>query len=114
MNDYFLYALLLAYTSFARAYAEKGQWQEVEALARAMTSEGLTMNDYFLYALLLAYACASPKQPQRAEDAFRDALAVGVPTNRHVLAALQRSVGRQRGVQLLQEVSPPLYYPKKR
>merc|ERR1719329_1705129 len=111
MNDYFLYALLLAYTSFARAYAEKGQWQEVEALPRALSSEGLTMNDYFLYALLLAYACGQPRQPQRAEDAFRDAVAAGVPTNRHVLSALQRTVGRQRGAALLQECSPPLRLP---
>merc|ERR1740117_2169435 len=74
---------------------------------RQMTAEGLAMNEYFLYTQLLAYANGKPRQAARAEQVFRDASAVGVQVNKHVLTALQRAVGRSRSLQLVEELGVP-------
>lgn len=65
------------------------------------------MNDYFLYALILAYSASKPKQPKRAEEAFRQAILEGVEANKHVLGVLSRAVGSQRAHQLAQELGVP-------
>merc|ERR1712137_668807 len=91
---------VVAYASLARSFAHKGEWHEVETLAQQMQSEGLAMNEYFLYALLLAYASSKPRQAERAEQAFRDAMANRVEVNTHVSTALARAVGRAKANQL--------------
>merc|ERR1740130_2407741 len=83
---------IFAYSALARAFAHRGEWHEVEALARQMAVEGQAMNEYFLYTQLLAYANGKPRQAERAEQVFRDALAMGVKPNKHVFTALQRAV----------------------
>merc|ERR550514_1517664 len=95
---------VVAYSALACAHAHCGEWQEVEALACQMKSEGQVMNDYFLYTQLLAYASCRPRQAQRAERTFRDAVALGVQVNRHVFVALQRALGRARAQELVREL----------
>merc|ERR1719414_2603995 len=95
---------VVAYASLARPFAHRGNWIEVEHLANEMRAEGLEMNEYFLYALLLAYAAARPRQADRAEVAFRRACSSGIPSNKHVLAALARAVGRLRCHELTRDV----------
>merc|ERR1719183_1806163 len=97
---------IVAYAALARVFAHRGEWHEVEALARQMTAESQAMNEYFLYTQLLAYAKGKPQQAERAEQVFRDALAMGVKVNKHVFTALQRAVGRSRGLQLAEELRP--------
>merc|ERR1712173_155368 len=75
---------VVAYASLARPFAHRGDWAEVERIRRDMQANGLVMNEYFLYALLLAYASAKPRQAKRAETAFLEAIADGVPANKHV------------------------------
>lgn len=94
---------IVTYSSFARALAHGGEWQEVESIACNMQKHGQSMNDYFLYALLLAYATSKPRQSRRAEHAFQNASNSGIQMNGHIFSALQRSVGRIRGQQLIQE-----------
>merc|ERR1719277_2952204 len=76
---------VVAYASLARPFAHHGDWAEVERIRRDMQANGLAMNEYFLYALLLAYASAKPREAKRAETAFLEAIADGVPANKHVL-----------------------------
>merc|ERR1719446_74511 len=95
---------VVSYASLARPFAHRGDFHEVERLLDEMRSVGLVMNEYFLYALLLAYASARPRQAERAEAAFRDALNAGVEVNRHVLTALGRAVGRTRCNELAREL----------
>jgi len=97
-----IHPTIVTYASLARALAHNGDWREVEALACQMKKDGQTMNDYFLYALLLAYATGKPRQPQRAEQAFREALNLDIQMNGHVFSALHRAVGRTRGQQLIE------------
>merc|ERR1719453_1622711 len=96
---------VVSYAALARPFAHKGDWQEVEAMAEQMKSEGLEMNEYFLYALLLAYASSTPRQAERAEQAFRDARSMRVEVNKHVLTALARAVGRSKANQLVQDMN---------
>jgi len=92
---------IIAYSSLAQALAYRGDWIEVENLENKMINDGHSMNDRFLCALLLSYALACPRQPQRAEAAFVDACANGVPLNKHIFAALRRAVGKARCKQLV-------------
>eukprot|EP00747_Dinoflagellata_sp_TGD_P093506 gnl/TRDRNA2_/TRDRNA2_165784_c0_seq4.p1 gnl/TRDRNA2_/TRDRNA2_165784_c0~~gnl/TRDRNA2_/TRDRNA2_165784_c0_seq4.p1 ORF type:complete len:621 (+),score=141.56 gnl/TRDRNA2_/TRDRNA2_165784_c0_seq4:57-1865(+) len=98
---------VVAYASLARPFAHKGDWEEVERLADELVSHKLAMNEYFLYAQLLAYACAKPKQPGRAEKAFKDAHSRGLDMNAHVTAALGRAVGRTRAAEIRKECGLP-------
>jgi len=96
---------VISYAALARPFAHKGDWQEVEKLGEQMQCEGLRMNEYFLYAMLLAYASARPRQVERAEQCFRDAVKMRVDPNKHVLTALARAVGRAKANQLVQELN---------
>jgi len=88
------------YSLMAQALAYCGDWVEVEELEKMMTKAGYSMCEHFLSAKLLSYARAWPRQPQRAEAAFIDAHARGVPMNKHVLGAFRRAVGTVRCKQL--------------
>merc|ERR1719444_363946 len=93
---------VVTYASMAKPFAHQGEWQQVERLAKDMEKSGLRVNEYFLYAQLISYANAQPRQIERAELAFRKAVDNGVNTNRHVVGALARVVGRKRSHELVQ------------
>lgn len=95
---------IVAYAALARPFAYKGDWMGVEGIAMEMAGAGIKPNEYFLYAQLLSYATATPRQHQRAERCFRDALRSGMKANDHVVGALQRAVGRERCIDLMQEL----------
>jgi len=68
---------------------------------REMEQDGLVVNEYFLCILLIAYAVATPRQAQRAEQAFLRAKRDGVKINQHIRSALARGVGRVRAHELV-------------
>jgi len=94
---------VVTFASLARPSAHNGDWQEVESIAKEMESYGLAVNEYFLYTLLISYASTRPRQVDRAESAFRRAMANGVEANKHVMGALARAVGRPRAHELMRE-----------
>ena len=77
----------------------------MEKLLDDMKVDGLVMNEYFLYVMLVAYASARPRQSQRAEETFCEAVAAGVEINDHVHNGLVRAVGRVRATELAQELT---------
>jgi pentatricopeptide repeat protein len=95
---------IVAYAALARPYAYRGDWAEVERIAAEMATRGVYPNEYFLYAQLLSYATFRPRQATRAEDCFRKALHMGLKANDHVVGVLVRAVGRERCVELMQEL----------
>merc|ERR1719198_2108037 len=98
-------ANVVAYSSLARPFAKLGDWETVERLGRQMEGEGIRMNEYFLYALLDAYTSAKPRQFQRGERAFREAMNKQVDASQHVITALNRLLGRPRARTLLEQHS---------
>jgi len=95
---------IVAYAALARPFAYRGDYVEVERIAKEMASRGIYPNEYFLYAQLLSYATCRPRQDQRAEQCFREALRSGLKANDHVVGALVRAVGRERCGELMQEL----------
>jgi len=95
---------IVAYAALARPFAYRGDWAEVECIGAAMKEDCVDPNEYFVYAQLLAYATARPRQNQRAEYCFRDALRRGIKANDHVVGALARSVARARCGELMKEL----------
>merc|ERR1719421_513611 len=81
---------IISYAALIRPFANKGDWEEVERQASQMLSENIPVNEYFLYSQLKAYSNCKPKQPDRAEIAFRDAFQAGVQVNSHVMGVLNR------------------------
>merc|ERR1719388_728469 len=53
---------IVTFTSLARPFARRGNYQEVENIMREMETMGLTINEYFVNVLLGAYGAAQPKQ----------------------------------------------------
>jgi len=96
---------IVAYSSLALSFANRGDWQQVELLLLDMTTDGIAMSDYFLYALLLAYASATPKQGRRAETAIREAVRKGIQINDQLVAGLSRALGRPAAEALLRELA---------
>merc|ERR1719326_2487218 len=94
---------IVSYSSLARPFARKGDWATVERLGKQMEADGLRMNEYFLYALLDSYTVSKPRQPARAERAFREAMAKGLEANEHVTMALRRVLGREQARALVKE-----------
>jgi len=95
---------IVAYAALARPFAYRGDWVKVESIRQSMAADGVALNEYFLYAQLLAYAVARPRQTDRAEQCFREALATGMDANDHVVGALARAVGRVRCEELMNEL----------
>merc|ERR1719160_1352475 len=62
------------------------------------------MNEYFLNVLLCSYASAHPRQSERAELAFRNAISLGVQNNEFILSSLEKCIGRGRASELLKEL----------
>merc|ERR1719387_3252955 len=84
-----------SYNSAAKPFVALGDYRKVEQLMAELRSDGLPFDDFCLSSLLYAYGNATPKQPQRAEAAFREYVAEypkGLSSN--ALAALQRAIGR--------------------
>jgi len=96
---------VISYAALARPFAHRGNYRQVEKLLQDMRADGLVMNEYFLYVMLVAYASARPRQSQRAEDTFCDAVTAGVEINDHVHNGLVRAVGRARATELAQELT---------
>jgi len=94
----------VTFTTLAKCYSWNGEWQKVEQLGRDMKALGVGINDYFLNALLSAYASAKPKQPEKAEAAFREALSSGVRPNKFIWSSLTRAIGAARGQALKSEL----------
>lgn len=102
MEEHGIDGNIVSYSVLARAFSQKGCWEDIERLELELRSKGLRPNEYFLYALLVAYATAKPRESSRAEAAFRKACEEGVEVNRHIQLALGRAVGRSRSVQLVE------------
>merc|ERR1719512_643522 len=47
---------VVAYATLARAFAQRGNWRQVEGFAADMAKDGVAVNDFFLYAQLLSYS----------------------------------------------------------
>eukprot|EP00747_Dinoflagellata_sp_TGD_P211290 gnl/TRDRNA2_/TRDRNA2_84528_c0_seq1.p1 gnl/TRDRNA2_/TRDRNA2_84528_c0~~gnl/TRDRNA2_/TRDRNA2_84528_c0_seq1.p1 ORF type:complete len:622 (+),score=121.91 gnl/TRDRNA2_/TRDRNA2_84528_c0_seq1:140-2005(+) len=103
---------IVAYAALARPFAYKGDWAMIEEIAAWMSAEGTVINDYFLYAQILAYGTSRPREPQRAEEAFRAAMKIGLKANDHIASALSRAVGRERCGELLTEFGCAVELPK--
>merc|ERR1712008_629118 len=102
-----------AYSLMAQSLAYRGDWVEIEKLQKMMAKAGIVMNHHFLSAQLLSYARAS--QPQRAEAAFLDARARGIPMNKHTFIVFRRAVGAVRCKQLqTEEDTRPQQVPQKK
>lgn len=97
---------IIAFAALARPFAYRGDWVKVESIASTMASEGVRSNEYFLYAQLLSYAVARPRQSERAEERFSEALRMGVLVNDHVVNVLARALGKPRCEQLLADLCP--------
>jgi len=95
---------IVAYASLALTFANAGLWREVEALSDELTQYSLTMNSHFLFALLLSYSKGRPRQADRAEAAFRKAMAAGIEINQHLRSVLIAALGRSRCQQVLQDL----------
>jgi pentatricopeptide repeat protein len=95
---------IMAYSALARPFSYGGDWVEVERIANEMSTHGVHANEYFLYAQLISYATAKPRQDERAEQCFRQALRSRLKANDHVVTALSRAVGRSRCIKLMQEL----------
>jgi pentatricopeptide repeat protein len=87
---------MVAYAALARPFSYKGDWQKVESIAAELRATGTKPNEYFIYAQLLSYAVSKPRQPERAEACFLEAVNEGVKVNDHITTALVRAVGRGR------------------
>merc|ERR1719335_269439 len=87
---------LVTFTSLARGFAAKGDFQTVEEIQARLPSAGLSPNAHFLSTLITAYVNTRPRQPKRAERVFRQAVQDGVETNDYVLRAVDRALGRER------------------
>jgi len=96
---------VISYAALARPFAHRGNYRQVEHFLDDMRTNGLVLNEYFLYVMLVAYASARPRQSQRAETVFREAVAAGVEVNDHVHNGLVRAVGRVRANELVQELT---------
>merc|ERR1719161_2840393 len=93
MRDKGITPNIVAYSTLARPFARHGDWCKVEELEAQLRGDGLRMNEYFLYTLLDAYCCARPRQPERAEKAFRSAVQAGVRVNDHIKGQLFKILG---------------------
>jgi len=95
---------VVTYSALARPFSYLGDWVEVERIATEMYQNNVRSNEYFLYAQLIAYATSNPRQDERAEQCFREALRSGLKANDQVVMALCRAVGRTRCTDLMQEL----------
>merc|ERR1719473_668870 len=96
-------ANVVTYSALARPFARAGNWQMIEEFERQMLKDGLKKNEYFLYAQLDAYGNARPKQLERAERCFQEAMRDGLEANNRIASALARVVGRTRCQDLLEK-----------
>jgi pentatricopeptide repeat protein len=95
---------IIAYSALARPFAYRGDWVEVESIAKEMSKHRVRPNEYFLYSQLISYASSKPRQDERAEQCFREAHRLGLKVNDHVVTALSRAVGRSRCSDLMNEL----------
>jgi pentatricopeptide repeat protein len=80
------------YACLGRIFAGRGLYEDAEALFQEMKEEGIAMNEYTLCTLLTAYGRSLPRQPEKAERCFREAVAAGITINGKVMSALRHAV----------------------
>merc|ERR1719335_791540 len=95
---------IVTYTSLARPFARRGDFEKVEQIHADALASGVTPNEYFLNVQLSAYTHALPPQPARAEAALREALGRGIKLNEFVVTSLERCVGEARFADLQAEL----------
>jgi len=95
----------LSYTMVAQAYALQGTYSEVERLLVEMEEQGIIMDEFSLTVLISAYSRARPRKRDRAETAFREYVARGLPITKAPLRVLRSIVGAQRFEKLLADLS---------
>jgi pentatricopeptide repeat protein len=96
---------IVIYSSLARPFAYRGDWEIVEGIAESLQADGFQLNDYFLYAMLLAYSRSRPRQNQKAEEAYLKAVRGGLQVNDRIFKVLVQAAGRQRATQLVEDTA---------
>lgn len=92
-----------SYTSAARAYSVRGQFEDVERLFARMQARGIVTDSFCVTVLLTSYCKAKPPQRERAETAVRTHLRPG-RLARPTSAAMQQVLGQERSRQLCAEL----------
>jgi len=82
----------------------KGDTHKVEEILERLYRAGLSQNAHFLSTLISVYANVRPRQPKKAEKAFRAAMQDGVEANDFVLRAVERALGRERADAVFSEL----------
>jgi len=100
MRHYGVLPNVVTYTTLCQPAATRGDFPTVEKLMTHIAEENLPVNHYCLAVLLNAYANSQPRQCDRAESAFIDAVKRGLPINGTALRSLQRCLTRGRFVTL--------------
>lgn len=85
-----------SFTTAAQAYALQGYYSEAERIISSMEERKINMDEFSLTVLLSAYARARPRQKERAEAAFEDYCARGLPVTRAPLRVLKSITGAAR------------------
>jgi pentatricopeptide repeat domain-containing protein 1 len=93
-----------SFTAAAQAFSVKGAWQDAERIFDGMRDIGLDMDEFSLTVLLSAYWRGRPRQPVRAEAAFRRHVVDGLPVTRPALRVLRSALGVQRYGEVLAEL----------
>jgi len=106
---------IVTLTSLSKAHARSGNWQRVESIMNEFHIHGLKMNEYFLCNLLCAYANAKPQpEAERAANALRKAVQLGLKPDEHVNTAFVRAVGHEWAQSIMQELGLSCSLPAQR
>lgn len=96
----------LSYTTAAQAYAAQGAYTDAERILAEMEEQGIMMDEFSLTVLLSAYSRARPRKKERAETAFKEYTARGLPVTKPPLRVLRSIVGGARFEKLVAEAKP--------
>jgi len=78
--------------------------KEVERLFSMVLQRRLRPDARFVSSIILAYGNCKPRQPAQAVRAFQQLVAKGMPVDHVALTALSWTVGKNRSVQLCNEL----------
>mmetsp|Transcript_116898 Transcript_116898/g.212695 ORF Transcript_116898/g.212695 Transcript_116898/m.212695 type:complete len:615 (-) Transcript_116898:134-1978(-) len=93
----------VTYGALCKAHSREGNYLQVQRIIDSLPAKGITPNEYFYASLISACACARPPRARVAEQAFIECLQQGLSAA-PVMRVLRRALGRQRAVQLCQEL----------
>merc|ERR1711964_634203 len=83
---------IVTFTSLSKPYVRAGDWIRMERMMQELEEYRVPVNEFFLCNILSAYANAKPHpEAQRADAAFRRAVANGLSVDDYVLNALARA-----------------------